>query len=144
MERLMTLDEFLVAENLLGSTRTEQAQACDAYAQAEIKKEQVIGNLAIALEYVVMVSLKASPQEVAFGHPCSGLIDCAMTGGIKGIAENLVEKPGEFRLNGAGLKLYVSYNGKLKAKVGGDQYNEYPQTGPALNAILEKRGLQGE
>ena len=112
----------------------------------EKKKEKDAKQLGYVLKEMAIVSLKASPEEVSFGHPCSHLINCGLTRGIASIAEDLVNRPGEFRLNGAGLKIYTSYSysesGSIRAKVCGDQYNRYPQTGPVLNKILQDGGLQ--
>ena len=95
-------------------------------------------KLRYALIDMIRVSLKASPKEVAFGHPCSHLIDDAVRIGIDALTAQLIDGPGEYRLNGAGLKLYVGRDGAI---VSGDQYDRYPDTAPKLNAILTERGL---
>jgi len=41
----------------------------------------------------------------------------------------------EFRLNGAGFKMYYS---KGRVRVGGDQYNQYKELGDRINNILPK------
>ncbi len=49
----------------------------------------------------------------------------------------------EYRLNGAGLKLYSSsFGGKVNMRVGGDQANLYPVYVQRANALLKERGLQ--
>ena len=146
MANLMDFNEFVSKQNVpVGAawTQKEQVEAYQAYLQIETQKERATGNLASALRDMVRASLKASAEEIDFGHPLSGLIDWAMSNGIEAIAENLVEKLGEFRLNGAGLKIYTSFSaGKLRVVVSGDQFGKYSKTGPILNSILKDRGLQ--
>ena len=88
-----------------------------------------------ALLDMIKVSLKASPKEVAFGHPCSHLIEVVTNGGVDKFIERMYF---EFRLNGAGLKLSIGDRG---ANVSGDQYNDYPVTAPKLNDILIRAGI---
>jgi len=109
-------------------------QMTDAHARVDAHA------LRYALIDIIRASLKATPEEVIFGHPCSQLIDEAVELGIDRLAEKLLSGHStEFRLNGAGLKLYVStWKG---CSVSGDQYGSYPSTGPKLNKILKERGI---
>jgi hypothetical protein len=145
MTRLLTLDEFVKQQNVpegASWTEKEQVEAYQAYLQISSQRDRNIGDLASLLRDIVRVSLKASPEEVEFGHPCSGLIDWTMSSGIKAIAENLVDKPGEYRLNGAGLKLYTSISrGKLSVVISGDQFSKYPKTGSAIKELIKERGF---
>ena len=106
-------------------------------------EEHDILLFSFALEELVKTSLRATPDEIAFGPPCDHLVERAMRGGSLALAKRLVECQSEFRLNGAGLKLYVSVDqGKIRARVGGDQFDQYPATGPVLNGILAEKGFQ--
>jgi hypothetical protein len=49
----------------------------------------------------------------------------------------------EYRVNGAGLKLYShSALGKVSIRIGGDQRDSYPTFVQRANALLRERGLQ--
>jgi len=97
-------------------------------------------RLAMAIRDMIRVSLKATPKEVTFGHPCSHLIEEAARVSILPLATRLVEDPSgsEFRLNGAGLKMYIHKN---YIGIGGDQETNYPDTVPKLKEVLEMYSL---
>lgn len=106
-----------------------------------------------AIHEICMVSLKASEREVAFGHPCDRLIARVLRIGVDAFTKELllsamdvVDSAREYRLNGAGLKLFVtvSSEGNITARVGGDQLKDYPKTAPLIGKILNRPGLQEE
>jgi hypothetical protein len=101
-------------------------------------------NLWHLLRDIIMVSLKATPSEVAFGHPCSNLIDEVVTRGLGVVTDKLIESLPEgtsMRINGAGLKLYIRRD---HISVGGDQASEYPDTVDAIKTAIRKAGLEDE
>lgn len=95
-------------------------------------------DLEYALLEMIETSLKADAQEVAFGHPCSALIARAAVIGVEELAAQLIRNSSEYRLNGAGLKLYV-HRGYVS--IGGDQEGYYVGTVTRMNNILRRRGL---
>lgn len=91
------------------------------------------------------ISLRASAEEVRFGHPCGRLIMDALRGGGDALAEHMLTMrgmEGEYRLNGAGLKLWWHWEsgkgetGHLALSVGGDQESCYPKTAPELKKLI--------
>ena len=99
------------------------------------KNTQILGmSLERILTKIIKASLRASPSEVAFGHPRSHLIEDATRIGVKALALQLIDGPGEYRLNGAGLKLYMHPD---RLSIGGDQEENYPDTVPKLKEILK-------
>ena len=107
--------------------------------------DDYVHRLTSAIIEIVKASLKASPEEVAFGHPCSTLIARAATVGAKEVAIRILSRTSEYPLNGAGLKLYTRVHDEdrdmFQIRVGGDQFKNYPQTGPIIKEILERYGL---
>lgn len=105
-------------------------------------------KFACALHSMATASLTTSCEEVRIGHPCSYLIDRIALFGSYPLAKVLLEelaKEGhfEFALNGAQLTLSIRSNpdGSVWAQVAGAQYESYPNTGPALNCILNIHGF---
>ncbi len=106
-------------------------------------------QLTHALHDMVMVSLRATPEEVEFGPPCSYLIESCIRAGVDTVAKDILSnRQSEFRLNGAGLKLISNLYGtpenpRLTLSVGGDQAHHYPSTLPKLRQIVQNAGLAG-
>lgn len=92
---------------------------------------------------MMSTSLKATPDEVAYGHPCSELIATAMRLGADGFAERMLNGTfaREFRINGAGLKMAWSTDGnEIHIVICGD-VDRYPVTVSRLRELLLKRGF---
>ena len=107
-------------------------------------KERYREVLGYALRDMIRVSLRATPKEVTFGHPCSQLIADACRIGVYKHAEYLVDKNvSEYRLNGAGLKMYQEWNAPndYHVVISGDQLDYYPDTVHKLQAVLESYTL---
>ncbi len=105
----------------------------------------VVTRFESVLHTVCMISLRASAEEIAFGHPCSGLIDHMLTEGLKaftkGLIESCLDRRQEFKFNGAGLKMWTTIvDGKIYVTVGGDQFDCYPVTGPKIRDLFKSRG----
>jgi len=79
-------------------------------------------------------------------NPCKEIITRILQygGKLNSIVESLVDDSDqEYRLNGAGLKLYKSsLDGNIE--VGGDQKDDYKEFVDIANAHLEAAGLQGD
>ena len=104
---------------------------------------QVKVSIICMLCEMVRASLQASQEEVHFGHPCSNLIYRMIN--RKDFLVDSIEAsiPGEFPLNGAGLKLFWStFDGNLTFTVGGDQERFYPTTVPKLREIIKEHGFE--
>lgn len=98
----------------------------------------------------INVGLHATPEEVAFGHPVSHLINEAVEKGLDALVEKLLTAfgdQGEYALNGSGLKLL--WGGSLKGP-GRDITHlhlaiycdhgdgAYPVTVTALKAVIKE------
>jgi len=99
----------------------------------------------------INIGLQATPEEVAFSHPVSHLVNEAVEKGAEGLAEELLTSfggQGEYALNGSGLKLLW---GESLRGPGSDQIHlrlaiycdhgdgVYPSTLPALKALIKER-----
>jgi hypothetical protein len=84
-------------------------------------------------------------DEMRGGHACSGLIGDMALLGAEAWSNRVCRGTGtEYRLNKAGLKLYIDINTGLKrirVRIGGDQEGYYPTFVEAAKAELQRRGL---
>lgn len=84
-------------------------------------------------------------KEMTGGHACNGLSEDLVLCGIQSFVERVSEGDGtEYRLNGAGLKLYIRTNkasNKVRVAIGGDQASYYPTFVDAVEHEIERRNL---
>jgi len=78
------------------------------------------------------------------GYPLSGLVNNLLSNRsiVDKIVKDYTGESHEFRLNGAGFKLYWRLDRELnflKIKVGGDQARQYPFFVAAVNRLLENQ-----
>lgn len=109
----------------------------------------MIGKLVSFLVWLVRESIKSKyNSEMTGGHACAGLIEDIVLCGAEPFAKRVMEGGGtEYRLNGAGLKLYVDYNkglNRLRLSIGGDQRGDYPTLVEAVKADIKRRGLDSD
>jgi hypothetical protein len=110
--------------------------------------ENQIREFADVLAEMAQVGAAAPLAEMNFGHPCSWLIQRTEHITFHDLAAEILDAGWrELRLNDAGLKCPVKVEAagegaKIVARVGGDQFKDYPVTGPALNTILEEAGYK--
>jgi len=86
---------------------------------------------------------------VGGGYPLSGLVDSIINPFGRILVDNIVDSTDsnshEFRLNGAGFKLYWRLDQRhnlLKISVGGDQAVNYPHFVAAMRQIIEQTKLR--
>ncbi len=99
-------------------------------------------RLALILHTYSMISLNASPEEMAHGHPCGRLIAEAVRVGVYVLAKNLLTKygmKGEYRLNNNGIILFWQWkDGHLTLRVEGEEAL-YPKTLPQLRKLIRDK-----
>jgi hypothetical protein len=82
------------------------------------------------------------------GHACKGIIEDIMLCGIEQFTNRIMEGRGtEYRLNSAGLKLYIDVNkplNRVRVRIGGDQAGDYPKFVEAVKAEILRRGLDAD
>ena len=114
-----------------------------------MKRVTVINEFAIRLALAELARLGSDhPGRPGYGHPCSHLIADAITWQSHVICLTAkifaLGSHSEYRLNGAGLKLYYHrwQDGHIDMTVGGDQAADYPVFVRAANTYLRRVGLQ--
>jgi len=90
----------------------------------------------------IQLSIKY-PGRTGWGNPCSTLIE-AMILRQETFIKKIIDSDSdhnEYRLNGAGLKMYwVVDQGKFKCRIGGDQAKDYPLFVEAVTKFIHQRG----
>lgn len=109
----------------------------------------MVGKLVSFLVWLVRESIKSEyAHEMTGGHACRGLIEDITLWGAEAFAKRVMEGGGtEYRLNSAGLKLYIDFNkglNRLRLTIGGDQKEYYPKFVEAVKADIKRRGLDSE
>jgi hypothetical protein len=96
----------------------------------------------------ISIGLHAPANEVKYGHPVSQLIKDAAENSVDGLAEHLLRyEQGEYRLNGAGLKVFWRWErqselkpGRLCLSVLSDHGHVYDDTVNKLKELIKERG----
>src|SRR3989344_6279396 len=103
--------------------------------QTRSENIHLIGQLAALLHDLIMAVLKIKSYEILGANPCAYLIEQSIVYSTRQVARLLVpgELTTEYRLNGAGYKLYirkvlVGNEDTLQVTIGGDQAKDYPNT----------------
>lgn len=104
------------------------------------------GKLVSFFLWLVNESIKSTyASEMRSGHACKGIIEDALLWGIEAFTIRIMEGDGtEYRLNSAGLKLYIDINkplNRVKVHIGGDQKGDYPTFVESVAAEIKRRGL---
>lgn len=97
------------------------------------------------LRTIILDSLyTATEEELKFGHACSRLVAEVLDRGLKTVATEILGSAHGWCINGLGLALYTARlpDGSFQVSLGGEQYVDYPVTGPEINRILKSYGYQ--
>ena len=95
------------------------------------------------LACLAQIGLDNPSESPGYKSPVSHLVRLGVLGLLPPMVEQVASgRSVEFRLNGAGLKLYVSAR-PSRWTVGGDQRGRYAAFCEAANTFLRERGLRG-
>ena len=113
---------------------------------AILAKVSVTQPLGILIQALINMAVRAEYLGDNNSNPCSCLIEDGMRiGGVEAWVKKIVNNSGgEYRLNGAGLKMYVTINHTgMRAMVnfGGDQAHMYPEFVQEAKICAMKMGL---
>lgn len=93
---------------------------------------------------VVQAAVDMPPNR--YGSPVSHLLECLVLYQEVTLEKILKERDHsfEFRINGAGLKMYFSHRGpKGRITIGGDQADLYPEFVEKVNGLIRKHQFTG-
>jgi hypothetical protein len=107
------------------------------------------GKLVSFFLWLVNESIRSNyNSEMRGGHACKGIIEDIMLCGLEQFTNRIMEGRGtEYRLNSAGLKLYIDINkplNRVRVRIGGDQVGDYPMFAESVKAEITRRGLDGD
>lgn len=127
-------------ENMLENPGT--LEALDA-----LNMETFRAALQVLLYKLSLLALREQYQgKSGYGCPMQAFIDNALLQGVDAYVAGILERGTiEYRLNGAGLKLYLTYpeNGfPGEASIGGDQAEDYPEFVAEARRLLKTHNLE--